>query len=99
MINNLAEVFEKFDDEYLKFEDIKTQLSSRRDLHALMLLDKLCPGEYSSDSIVGGAEHDEIYLNIDIAALEAAAEESDILDLIRGGVRYDEDGDALRLFV
>ena len=78
MISNLAEVFEKFDDEFLNFEDIENKRSSRSDLHAFLLLDSLVPG---SGRIIAGADHDEIYLECDVAALEA--EEKDILELIR----------------
>ena len=92
---NLAEVFEKFDDDYIKFERIENKLSGRPDLHAFLLLDKLMPG---TRDMVSAAEHDEIYLDVDCEKLAEVASEHDILALTRCGVRYDEDTDSLCMF-
>ena len=92
---NLAEVFKKFDDNYIKFERIENKLSGRPDLHAFLLLDKLMPG---TRDMVSAAEHDEIYLDVDCEKLAEVASEHDILALTRCGVRYDEDTDSLCMF-
>jgi hypothetical protein len=85
------------DDEFLKFDRISPErrLSARPDLCAFLLLEHLVPG---TRNIIGGAEHDEIYLSADLEALLAAATEDDIVTLVRCGVRADEDNDALCMF-
>ena len=92
---NLAEVFEKFDDDYIKFERIENKLSGRPDLHAFLLLDKLMPG---TRDMVSAAKHDEIYLDVDCEKLAEVASEDDILTLTRCGVRYEGDTDSLCMF-
>lgn len=92
---NLAEVFEKFNDDYIKFERVENKLSGRPDLHAFLLLDKLMPG---TRDMVSAAEHDEIYLDVDCEKLADIASEDDILALTRCGVRYDEGTDSLCMF-
>jgi hypothetical protein len=93
---NLYETFEKFDDEYIKFERVENKLSSRPDLHAFILLDQLCP--HDSD-MVSAAEHDEIYLDIDMDKLAEVVTEDQVCDLVRCGVRYDGELDCLCMFV
>jgi hypothetical protein len=95
---DLQATFEKFDDEFLKFKHIpeSDRLSNRPDLHAFLLLDRLCPG---SDDMVSAAEHDEIWLDVDVGALARVATEDNVLALVRCGVRYDDDVESLALFV
>lgn len=83
----LEDVFDQFDDEFLKFERIENKLHQRPDIHAFLLLDKLLPGE---SDIVSGAAHDEIFLDADLEKLAEVATEDDIRDLIRCGVRLTE---------
>jgi hypothetical protein len=84
---NLEEIFERYEDEFLRFDRVEEKLHSRRDLCAFLLLDKLMPG---TKVMVSAAGHDEIWLDIDCDELAAVAEEKDILTLIRCGVRNDE---------
>jgi hypothetical protein len=93
----LDEVFERFADDFLKFEQIENKLSSRPDLCAFLLLEKLLPD--SDRDIVSSAEHDEIYLDIDCEKLAQVATENDILTLHRCGVRYDSETESLAMFV
>ena len=90
---DLKEIFEKYNDEYLKFEKIPEheRLSDRPDLHAFILLNQLAPAPNGGD-IIGGSEHDEIWLNFNIEKLSEVATEEQIRDLIRAGVRYDDEG-------
>lgn len=92
----VAEMFEKHHDEFLKFERIQPErrMSDRRDLHAFLVLARLVPG---TNDIVSGAEHDEIYLDINTADLKGITEEQ-VIDLVRCGVRCDSDG-CLCMFV
>jgi hypothetical protein len=49
--------------------------------------------------MVSAAEHDEIYLSIDMEDFAKVASEEDILFLTRCGVRFDEEYDCLAMFV
>jgi hypothetical protein len=97
-MSEIAEVFEKFDDEFLKFDRVppERKLHPRPDLCAFLLLDRLVPG---TSDMVAAAEHDEIWLEVSPEALAAVATEDDILTLIRCGLRYDGDVDSLAMFV
>jgi len=94
---DLEQVFEKYDDEYSKFDSIENKLHSRPDICAFLLLDKLVPG--AGKDMVSAAEHDEIYLDVDCEALAAVATEEDIQTLARCGVRYDEGLESLCMYV
>ena len=96
---NISEAFAKYEEsEFLKFERIEKDkmLHERKDIGAFMLLHKLAPG---TGDIVVSAEHDEIWLDVDIEKLESSATEEDILYLIRCGVMYDTETDSLSMFV
>ncbi len=83
----MDELFEKHNDEYLKFERIVNKRSMRPDLHAFLLLDELFSG---TRDIVSSASHDEIYIDCDYDDVEKLTEEQ-VVELIRCGVMY-EDG-------
>lgn len=88
-MENISEVFDKFADEFLKFERVENKLSNRPDLHAFLLLDSLLPG---STDMVSAAEHDEIFLDVELDQLAATAiTEEQVRDLVRCGVRISED--------
>jgi hypothetical protein len=89
---NLEEVFEKYEDEYLKFERIESPFCNREDLCAFVKLDKLIPGNLN---IISAAEHDEIFLEIEPDKLAEVATEEDIVFLIRCGVRLFDDSLAM----
>jgi len=89
-MENVQEVFEKFDDDFLKFDLIENKMSNRTDLHAFMMLDKLFPG---TGGMVSAAEHDEIYLDVDEDDFEKSdITEYQVRDLVRCGVRLGEYG-------
>lgn len=93
---NINEIFEKHDSEYLEFERVQNKLSNRPDIHAFLLLDKLVPGE---SDIVSSAEHDEIWLAVEPEELAQVATEEQIVELIRCGVRLDDDIEAFAMLV
>lgn len=93
---DLQEAFEKFDDEYIKFDRAQNKLHDRPDICAFLLLDKLLPKP--GFDIVCSAAHDEIFLDVDCEALSEVATEDDILLLIRCGVRYSEEEGCLAMF-
>ena len=94
---NLPEVFEKYDDEYRKFERVENKLHPKREICAFLLLDRLLP---TTDSgMVCAAETDELFLAADCKKLAEVATDNDILTLIRCGVHYDSRTDSLAMFV
>jgi hypothetical protein len=93
---DLHEVFEKHNDDFIKFERVENKKSQRPDLHAFLLLDELCPGTMD---MVSAAEHDEIWLDVDCEELAKVITEDQVLELTRCGVHYDSGYDALKLFV
>jgi len=83
-----------FHDEFLKFERIENKRSQRPDLHAFLLLDELCPGD---SDMVDGAEHDEIFLDVELGDLAKVVTEEQVVELVRCGVRISE-YDCLAMF-
>jgi hypothetical protein len=78
-------MFNEFEDEFLKFDLVKEKFSSRPDIHAFILLDRLLPG---TRDMVAGADHDEIYLGIEPEELLKVATKEQLQDLHRCGVRH-----------
>jgi len=93
---NIAETFEKYEDEHGEFERIQNPRSGRPDLCAFLILDNLIAG---TSKIISDAEHDEIFLDTSIEALSFVATEAHIIALVRCGVRYSEEFDCLCMFV
>ena len=82
------ELFEKYNDEYLKFELVSNKESKRPDLCAFIILDNL----FQSDSdMVSGSSHDEIYLDITDEQANTIPENI-IADLVRCGVSHNNEG-------
>lgn len=92
----LVKAFEEHDDEFLNFENVENKLSERPDLHAFILLDRLVPGR---TDMVSAAEHDEIYLDVNIESLAEAITKEQVLELVRCGVRVDSYHESLCMFV
>jgi hypothetical protein len=88
---DVANTFAKFDDEFLK-----NDFSGRADLAAFNMLERLVPG---SRGMIAGAEHDQIWLDVSIDDLSVAATENDIHELVKLGIRYDDDYGCLAMFV
>ncbi len=97
-VEELEELFEKHRPEHGKFDRVEPKLSKRKDMHAFILLDLLVPGEPGENRIIGAAEHDQIWIGIDIKPLAAAIPEDRIIELIRCGIRYDERNRSLCMF-
>ena len=86
----IKEMFERCDDEYLNFDRIENKLSTRPDMHAFILLDRLFPG---TRDLVCHAEHDEIFLDVsDECLADANITEDQIRELVRCGVRLNDEG-------
>jgi hypothetical protein len=91
--SQLEYILEHSHDDYLEFDRIELKFSMRPDLHAFILLDSLVPGK---QDIISAAEHDQYWLDIDLDQLASVISERDVIDLVRCGVRLDEE--ALSLF-
>lgn len=92
----LQAMFEKHNDEYVKFDRVQKKVSNRMDLHAFMLLDMILPG---SCDMVAAAEHDMIYLDVEIAELAEVITEEQVIELVRCGVNCNLENDGLTMFV
>ena len=95
-LQELHALFELYEPESHKFENVENKRSQRPDLHAFLLLDELWPG---NRDIVSSAEHDEIYLGVTPDALAEVATPEIVRELRRCGVRYDRGTDSLMMFV
>lgn len=93
--DQLRDLFEKRDAEFLRFDLAGRTGITRQDLTAFILLDQLCP---SSGNIIGGSYYDEIYLNIGVEELAKVITEEQVIELIRCGVMYDVQRDSLCMF-
>lgn len=87
-IDEIKEVFEAFNGDYLDESGVVNKKANRGDLCAFMILDELFP---SNCDIVCGADHDVIYLECDVDLICTLTDEV-IHDLVRCGVSMDEDG-------
>ena len=92
--DDLSEIFELENDEFIKFERVENPLHPRPDICAFLLLDKLVP---DTQDIVCATSHDEIHLSVDPEELAKVITRADIITLVRCGVMYS--GDGLSMFV
>lgn len=89
MIENLRDIFEKYEDEYLKFHLVENKLSDRRDVHLFMTLDKIFKPQYKNENLIEYCEDDGfVYFCIKPETLAMYASEEEIRDLIRAGLGY-----------
>lgn len=77
------------------FESIESPRTKRPDLHAFLVLDELQPGKRD---IISAAEHDEFWLDIDCEKLAEVITEDQVRDLVRCGIRYDDENESLCMF-
>ncbi len=94
---DLEALFDKHEDEFLKFDRVENPAHPRPDLAAFILLDRLVP--HPGRDMVSSAEHDEIYLEVEPSHLAEVATEDDVLTLIRCGLRFDTDTESFCMFV
>ena len=96
-VAQLKATFDKYDDEYIQFQNVANKRSRRPDMHAFIVLDELLPGDGKGD-LISAAEHDQFFLDIEPEALARVATDELILDLVRCGVSFDEENESLFLF-
>jgi hypothetical protein len=82
-------------DEFLKWDRVEGKRSQRRDLHGFLLLDELQPGKAT---MISAAEHDEYWLDINIDKLVEVITPEQCIELLRCGIRYDEDVTSLAVY-
>lgn len=89
----------KFDNfENMPDED---KLHIRADLHAFLLLDKIymrIPSKSKDDRMIRAAEHDAIYLSIDLDNIAEVITKDEIISLAKAGVSF-SDYDGLYMFI
>lgn len=97
-IQELESLFDKHEAEFLEFDRIPTErrLANRPDIHLFRLLDELFPGD---DDLISSATHDEICFSIDGEKFAAEVAESRLVDMMRCGLRWDEEYQSLCMFV
>jgi hypothetical protein len=97
-IQELESLFDKHEDEFLKFERIPAErrLSNSPDIQVFRLLDELFPGD---DDLVSCATHDEIFLSIDGEEFASKVTEDLLIDMMRCGLRWDSSEQSLCVFV
>lgn len=88
-------LFETHNEEYLHFERVEHKIQQRPDLYAFVLLDGILPG---TGDMVCAAEHDEIWLDIEVEDLINVITPAQVITLIRCGVRFDRFNDCLGMF-
>ncbi len=94
--DELADLFDEHDGEYGKFEKVSNPKSRRRDIHAMILLNELSPG---NGKVLCHAGHDIVWLEPGLSKLaETSISEEQVIELIRCGVHIDE-GEGLGMFV
>lgn len=93
--DELIELFDKAG-EFLKFDRIENPLHARPDICAFLRLDQLVPGKRD---MVSAAEHDEIFLDVDLEKLAEVATADDVVFLQRCGIRLDDYNGGLAMFV
>jgi hypothetical protein len=97
------ELFDKFDDEYVKFENIPIaeRRHPRPDICALIYLHEKFGGPVDDDGTsrdaICSAEHDEVWLDWEPGKIDIT--EEDALYLTRCGVRYDTSNNMFGMFV
>jgi hypothetical protein len=96
---NIRDMFKKhMDEEFCEFHKIpnSNKQSYRPDICGFLLLDRLPPG---TGCLVDAAEHDQIWLDIDIDELGKGISEQQVIELLRCNIFYDSRFDRLSCFV
>ena len=98
----LGEMFEANEDEFLWFERIENPMHQSPDLCAFLMLHALAPktnvGDGKVADMISAAKHDEFYLSTDVDELAKVVTLENVRDLVRCGVRYDDQYECLCMF-
>ena len=91
---DIEAAFDKFDSEYIPFNELKNPRSNCSEIHAFLLLNELVP----TVRMIDCAEHDQIWLSVSVKALAEVATEDHIRQLSICGVFYDSDVESLSMY-
>ena len=83
-------------DKKLTFEGIGNKYSQRKDLHAFILLDKIVP---DNKYLISAAEHDAIYLDINIEDFISKVSKDQLMELLLFGIMYNSEYNCFIMFV
>jgi hypothetical protein len=96
-IDEMTAAFEKHSHEaYCAFKTLTNKRSARPDLHAFLLLEELLPNK--NFDMIAAAEHDQIWLDVQLEDLAAVVTDEQVRELAICGVFID-DTESLSLFV
>ena len=90
--------FKKFENDNLRFDQIQNPPSPYGDLCALLWIAKNVPSK-KPYNILAAADHDIVYIDCDLEALNEVATDDDIKMLICCGVGLNHGDDYLHMFV
>ena len=91
----LSDLWAKCENEHWCFTELpELRFNKRRDINAFLLLDSILPG---TTDMVSCAEHDEIWLCIDVKKLAEVITPEQVMELVRCGVYYDDNIDSLHM--
>jgi hypothetical protein len=76
---SILDRFEAVKSDFGKFDKVENKLSQRMDIHALVILDKLFPG---NENIIYNSTDNRVYLDIENKLLETLTDDN-ILELVR----------------
>lgn len=98
--DEMIALFHTYSENYVydRFKTLTDKPSQRRDLCALIRLDQLLASQ-RPDDMVCAAEHDQIWLDVDLKELARVVTEQDIDYLNACGVWVDDDTESLSMFV
>jgi hypothetical protein len=86
--NQVQELFAKHEaEDSLRFSDVTRPRARRPDLHALLLLDSLFPGE---GNLIDDAEFDKVYFYWNMELFCQKGTEEDIKELVACGMSLNE---------
>ena len=88
-------MFEKYNDEFIEFDRVENKMSNRCDLHAMLLLEKILPG---NGEMIAAAEHDQIWFDVDTDELAQVITDEQVKELTACGV-FCKDDEYLTMFV
>ena len=90
-VSTFIEEFIDNDNDYLKFDKVNNPLSSDSFINSLLMLQPY----KKNGNIIAGADHDIIYLDVDLVALSRGVDTEFLADLCRSGVHFQDEGFAV----
>lgn len=94
----MADLFEKQNKEYLQFANVIVRFCNRPDLHAMILLNEIADDDCSDIVCRAPDTYNEFAFRLDVDNIAANITEEQIIDLIRCGVMYDKQHNILTMF-